>query len=400
MPFPAFPRNNEQSFAPKAAAAGFVALLGCGSIASSASSSAGDNDDATDPLDEFRVSAGDHDRVAAWERVWVEQRRAAGRDAFTALCLSAGGANGAFGAGVIAGWTKSGARPTFDVVTGVSTGALIAPFVFAGPAWDQRLSEAYRDRRLRALGAGRVGAMIRWGLAALFPSRPIGGSPLTRLVADHADAALLQAIAAEHRRGRRLLTATTNLDTQECVIWDLGAIAAASLRPDDQGRALRLFHSVLVASASVPGLFPPTPIARELHVDGAVSTPFFLPPMSWRTAPGRPAELYLVINGSLDPTYRATRRGALPVLMRALDTMGRANARARVAATEILAERQGAVMTYAAIPDDHPADPFDFRPENLCAQFAFGYAQAARGLAFRATALGLVRASEMTAEAA
>jgi predicted acylesterase/phospholipase RssA len=391
------------------AAAACVALLGCGSIEKSSTPAVAHDHATPNQLDDFRVAASDHHRVLAWERAWTGQRRAMGHKGVTALSLSGGGANGAFGAGVMVGWSESGARPIFDVVTGVSTGALIAPFVFAGPAWDQRLRAAYRDQRLRALGSGGLGAVVRSGLAALFRSSLVDAAPLARLVAEYADEALLGAIAAEHDCGRRLLVATTNLETQDCVLWDLGAIAKASLRQDDRGRARRLFQSVLVASASVPGFFPPARIgwdpatAAELHIDGGVSTPFFLAPGSidWGSESAtRPTELYVVINGSLDPAFRATRRGAIPIMLRALDTLGRANARARVAAAEILAERHGAFMTYASIPDDVPADPFDFRPAKLGALFEFGRAEAIRGLAFRSTALRMVAWREPTARAA
>jgi predicted acylesterase/phospholipase RssA len=225
----------------------------------------------------------------------------------------------------------------------------------------------------------------------LFRSSLRDAAPLARLVAEHVDESLLAAIAGQHDCGRRLLVATTNLESQECVIWDLGAIAKASLRPGERDRSRRLFQSVLVASASVPGFFPPAPIvwdddvAAELHVDGGVSTPLLLAPgsITW------PTDLYLVINGSLDPTYRPAPHGAIRIMMRALETMGRAGARARVAAAEILAERHGATMSYAAMPDG-PADAFDFRPRNLSALFELGHDEALRGRAFHSTALKLV----------
>src|SRR5262249_15780996 len=155
---------------------------------------------------------------------------------------------------------------------------------------------------------GRLGAVVRSGLAALFRSSLFDAAPLARLVAEYADEVLLGAIAAQHDCGRRLLVATTNLESQECVIWDLGAIAKASLPPDHRERSRRLFQSVLLASASVPGFLPPTPIvwgdevAAELHVDGGVSTPLFLAPgsIAWRRDfTSRPTDLYLIINGSL-----------------------------------------------------------------------------------------------------
>lgn len=349
----------------------------------------------TGPFHAFRIPANDHRRILAWDRGWTEQRRAAGLEGVIALALSGGGANGAFGAGVMVGWTKFGDRPIFDLVTGVSTGALIAPFVFAGPEWDARLQAAYHDQRLERLACGRLRALTGSALAMLFHKSLVSSAPLVRMVGEYADEALLRAIAAQHDRGRRLLVATTKLDTQECVIWDLGAIAKASLRPDDHGRSLRLFRTVLVASASVPGLFPPTLIAAEdtpagaaeAHVDGCVSTPLFMAPGFMRASHPessvRPAGFYLIVNGNLNPPPRRTTAGAISIMMRARDTMGRANRRAKVAAFEDLAEGAGAGVACAAIPDDRPADPFNFRPSNLRTLFEFGYAQAVGGQAFR-----------------
>lgn len=349
----------------------------------------------TDPFHAFRIPANDHGRILAWDRAWREQRRAAGLTGVVSLALSGGGANGAFGAGVMVGWTRSGDRPIFDVVTGVSTGALIAPFVFAGPEWDARLQAAYHDQRLEGLACGRLPALIASALAVLFRKSLVSSAPLVRMVGEYANEALLRAIAAQHDRGRRLLVATTNLDTQECVIWDLGAIAKASLGPDDHGRSLRLFCTVLVASASVPGLFPPTLItaddtpagAAEAHVDGCVSAPLFLAPGSMTSSRPescvRPAGFYLIVNGNLNPPHRRSLAGAVSTMMRALDTMGRASTRAKVAAFEVLAEGAGAGMACAAIPDDRPANPFNFRPSNLRTLFELGYAQAVRGQAFR-----------------
>jgi predicted acylesterase/phospholipase RssA len=349
----------------------------------------------TGPFHAFRIPANDHTRILAWDRAWTEQRRAAGLEGVLALALSGGGANGAFGAGVMVGWTKFGDRPVFDVVTGVSTGALIAPFVFAGPKWDGRLQAACHDQRLGGLACGRLRALIGSALAVLFRKSLVSSAPLIRMVGEYVDEALLRAIATQHDRGRRLLVATTNLDTQQCVIWDLGAIAEASLRPGDHGRSLRLFRTVLVASASVPGLFPPTLIAAddtpagaaEAHVDGCASTPLFMAPGSMTSSRPessvRPTGFYLVVNGNLNPPHRRTTAGALSVMMRALDTMSRANTRAKVTALEVFAEGAGAGVACAAIPDDRPSSAFNFRPSNLHTLFELGYAQAVRGQAFR-----------------
>jgi hypothetical protein len=267
--------------------------------------------------------------------------------------------------------------------------------VFAGPAWDARLQTACRDQRLGGFARGRLHALVGSALAVLHHKSLVSSAPLVRMVGEYADEPLLRAIAAEHDCGRRLLVATTNLDTQNCVFWDLGAIARASLDPDDRARSLRLFRTVLVASASVPGLFPPTLIAAddairgagEAYVDGCVSTPLFMAPGSMTSShphsSRRPAGFYLIVNDNLDPPRRRTKSGAVSIMMRALDTMGRANMRAKVEAFEVLAEEAGAWVACAAIPDERPANPFNFSPGNLRALFELGYAQAVRGEAFR-----------------
>ena len=336
----------------------------------------------------FRFAATDERSFLAWNADWSQQRSALGLDGVQVLGLSGGGANGAYGAGVVVGWTQTGERPKFDIVTGVSTGALIAPLVFAGPAWDARLTAAYHDRRLEGLFNGAARAAFRPSL--------FSASVLSQVVDSYVDEALLKAIAAENDAGRRLVVATTNIDTQEGVVWDLGAIAKSSLRADDQGRSLRLFREVLVASASIPGVFPPAMInwggvagaPAEMHVDGGVTTPFLVVPESmtqWRPQPSmRPTKVYLIINGKIAPTYALTRGGIVSIILRALDTNGRADARAHIQAAQTFAARSGATLAYTAIPEDDPADQFNFQSANLTRLFELGYQSALHSQAFRA----------------
>jgi predicted patatin/cPLA2 family phospholipase len=229
------------------------------------------------------------------------------------LALSGGGAGGAFGGGILAGLSLAGARPQFDVVTGVSTGALMAPFAFLGSQWDGRLTEAFTG-----------------GLAAeLLSLRTLyRGDGLDVLVDHFIDVAVLDAVAAEHRKGRRLFVATTNLDTQENIVWDLGALAAKG------GGALRLFHDVLVASASLPGLFPPKLIDveaggdrfQEMHVDGGASAPLFILPDGVALSPAvrsvlKGATVYLIMNAALQPRSRTTSLSRIAVMIRSFETM-------------------------------------------------------------------------------
>jgi predicted acylesterase/phospholipase RssA len=190
------------------------------------------------------------------------------------LALSGGGADGAFGAGALVGLSRSTLRPQFAVVTGVSTGALIAPYAFLGPEWDGQLTEVFTSGRAQHLLHSR-------GLGVLFGSSVYSGTPLRQLVDRYATDELIQAVAREALTGRLLLVATTDVSTGEPVIWDLGSIA---MNGGDGARAL--FRDVLVASASVPGLFPPVIIRvqeqqalyEEVHVGGTIAVPFFVPP--------------------------------------------------------------------------------------------------------------------------
>jgi predicted acylesterase/phospholipase RssA len=205
----------------------------------------------------------------------VAQRMREGQasEPLSILALSGGGADGAFGAGALVGLTRSGARPRFSVVTGVSAGALIAPYAFLGPEWDADLINAYTTGRAEHLLQAR-------GLGMLFGSSVYRGTPLKQLVDQYLSDAMIRAIAREAATGRLLLVATTNVDTAEPVVWDLGAIA---LNGGDKAKAL--FRDILVASASVPGMFPPVVIRLqengdpydEAHVDGTTTVPFFVP---------------------------------------------------------------------------------------------------------------------------
>jgi predicted acylesterase/phospholipase RssA len=166
-----------------------------------------------------------------------------GQGEVATLAISGGGANGAYGAGLLYGWNRAGGWPQFQLVTGVSAGAMAAPFVFAGPKWSDGLRQSYLSGRINGLLRSR-------GLMGLFTPGLYQKAPLEALVRSWVTDDLLHDIAAENAKGRRLLVATTDLDTGELVVWDMGAIAAR------QGPAARdLFVQILVASASVPGVF-------------------------------------------------------------------------------------------------------------------------------------------------
>ncbi|TGE01015.1 alpha/beta hydrolase [Methylobacterium nonmethylotrophicum] len=268
----------------------------------------------------------------------------ASREPFSYLALSGGGGDGAYGAGVLNGWSETGRRPTFTMVSGVSTGALIAPFAFLGPAYDAQLRDIYTS--------GAAASLVRSPnpLNVLIGDGLFGDERLRDLVGRYVSPEMLAAVAEEHRKGRRLLVVTTNLDSQRAVIWDMGAIAASG-----QPNAAALFRDVLTASASVPAVFPPMLIDaqagnrafQEMHVDGSVVTPVFTLPEAFLTQDGRIAasrgkpNIYVIINGRIEPSFDVVQNGTLPIAVRSLSTVGRSRARATLASTYAFARRNG-----------------------------------------------------------
>ena len=331
-----------------------------------------------------RVSGSDPRLIEILQRN-VARTRAASDKPISVLALSGGGADGAFGAGVMVGWSRSGTRPEFQVVTGVSTGALIAPFAFLGPDWDAKLEDAFT-------GPAASGLLSPRGFGAfLFGPSIYHGRPLERLVGHYVDDALLKAVARENARGRKLLVATTDLDRQETVIWNMGEIAA-------QGgpEARRLFRQVLVASASVPGVFPPKLIEvrdgdtvfQEMHADGGISAPFFSAPPSalfWTEPTGlfQRARLYVIINGRLGPNPQTTQRNTVAVIGRSFDTVQLTAVRDTLGETAAFCARNGIAFQAASLPIDAARDaPFDFSAKNRKRLFGLGQRLGASGEAW------------------
>ena len=290
------------------------------------------------------------------------------------LALSGGGANGAYGAGLLVGWSEHGDRPAFDVVTGVSTGALAAPFAFLGSDWDDELQHAYTS--------GGASNLLSWRSFAAFLNPSLFSSQtLRKLVDDNVSPELMQAVAREHAKGRRLLVATTDLDSEETVIWDMGLLATQG---DENAR--ELFKEVLVASASIPGVFPPVLIAGlqdhdqvvlEMHVDGGVNTPFLAIPedlMLW-TRPrdeGRVGALYVIVNGQTGRNDGVTPGRLSGILSRTYDSMSKASLRTHLAITTAFAQRNGLDMSLSAIPDNVQASSLKFDQETMTAMFELG----------------------------
>lgn len=249
------------------------------------------------------------------------------------LALSGGSYDGAYGAGVIGGWTASGTRPNFAFVTGVSAGSLIAPLAFLGPEYDGIMRQAFSVDAAQILGD--LG-----GILSLLGTVDLRHGMLQDLVDKFVDVRLLEGVAAEHSRGRRLLILTTNLDAQRGVIWDMGAIAAGGPQYRE------LFRDVLVASASIPGLFGPTFIDvqangrsfREMHVDGGATAQFFVLPdvafINGAIAGTKSrARIWVVMNNHILPQFEVVQAGLLSTVSRSLSTLIKNDAKSTLLAS-------------------------------------------------------------------
>jgi hypothetical protein len=274
------------------------------------------------------------------------------------LVLSSGGADGAFGAGLLNGLSESGKRPDYAVVTGVSTGALMAPFAFAGSKYDGALRDAYT--KITAADIFEVGST---------GESFVDSWPLKDLVAKMITPAVLADVAAAHNGGRRLFVVTTDLDAERSVVWNMGAIAAHG-----GDAALNLFRKVLLASSAIPGGFPPVLIDvtangknfQEMHVDGGVGGQFFVAPAALMAStsdyrlPAKP--LYIVVNSGLSPSFEVVPRTAASILTQSVGDAVIVDTRMMIDRAYVAAKRSGVDFNVATIPADFSATsrgPFD-----------------------------------------
>lgn len=299
------------------------------------------------------------------------------------LVVSGGGANGAYGAGVLVAWTKLGTRPEFTLVTGVSTGALTAPFAFLGSEYDAKLQEIYSTLNTQQIIDMR-------NVFAIFGSDSVFDStPLSRLIKKFIDDEMIEALAREYHRGRTLSIGTTNLDASRPVIWNITRIAASG-----HPSAAKLIHQVLLASASIPGAFPPvyieveTPDGRkydEMHVDGGVTSQMFLYPvtMDWSEiieildVKGAPT-IYVIRNAFAHDDYKAISPRLIPITDRTISSLIRTQGVGDFFRIWTLANRDGLDLEVTWIPDEardeigvKPAEVFD--PRYMEALFEYGY---------------------------
>ena len=312
-----------------------------------------------------------------WRARWMADRTAAGLTAGPkVLAISSGSDKGAFSAGYLAGWTAAGTRPRFDLVTGVSTGALEAPFAFLGSDYDGELKNLYtgitahniyRTRALSGLLGGPAFADTK---------------PLREMIAEHLSDALIDRVAAEHRRGRRLLVMTTNLDAARGVVWDMGAIAASS----SPGRYAQ-FRQVILASAAIPGVFPPVLIDvvagdqrfSELHVDGGTISSLFVLPSAvlWgetsTAIDRRGSAITLLYNGKLNLEYHVVKPRAFTIMGRSLSTVISAADQQNVAAYRRFAADNNIPFSFVAIGSDFTQESRKmFDPAYMGALYDYG----------------------------
>ena len=312
------------------------------------------------------------------------------------LALSGGGMYGAYSTGVLVGWTANGDRPTFDVVTGVSTGGLIATYAFLGSQYDRQLTELYTNvsrpdiYRKRVIGS------------ALFSDSAASSAPLKRLIDEQVDDSILQAVASAHNCGRRLFVATTNIDTRRLVIWDLGAIASSG-RPD----AKDLYRKVLLASASPPGFFPPVPIEvevngkkfTEMHVDGGATSGVFLRASTLHIDPAaikggeQPlagSEAYVIVAGKLYADPACIPRRALRIGESSLQSLLYSQIRGELYRIYSLCLLSGMKFNIAAVPEyfDSNGSTMSFDPDEMKRLFEEGKSAATSRRLWRDTPPG------------
>ncbi|NCF80176.1 MAG: patatin [Proteobacteria bacterium] len=300
------------------------------------------------------------------------------------LAISGGGSDGAFGAGMIDGWTASGTRPVFSFVTGISTGSLMAPFAYLGPEYDYLVKKVYTTYTTKDLVKKR-------GLIGMIEIDAVADSaPLRAVIAEHVDEEIMQAIAEEYRKGRFLLIGTTNLDAERPVVWNIGEIAASGAPG-----ALDLIHDVMLASASVPVGFPPQMFEvevdgmryDEMHVDGGVSREFFLfsfgvddKALSKRLGAEGQAAVYIIRNAKLKPKWHAVERNILQIAGRTSSSFIRTQGIGDLYREFVGAKAYGFDYNLAFIPASFDAESKElFDPEYMNALYQLGYDLASKG---------------------
>jgi predicted patatin/cPLA2 family phospholipase len=320
------------------------------------------------------------------------------------LAISGGGDDGAFGAGLLVGWDDRGDRPQFDVVTGVSTGALSAPFAFLGKEYDRQLRKVYTE-----VSADYIFHKRPPLLSAIASDALMDNTPLRSMIAAFVDDEMIRKIAEEYRKGRLLLILTTNLDQGRPVVWNIGAIAESS---DPQAR--ELIVDVLLASASIPAVFPPVMIDvtvdgqkfQEMHVDGGTIAQAFLYPPSFslkqaaaalgtsesKLKLARRRVAYVIRNGRLSRREESVQLQTIAIAKEAISTMITSSGVSDTYRMYLISKRDGVDFNLASIGDDFAipyTGPFD--KEYMNKLFDYGYAKGREGYRWQKTPPGYAR---------
>ena len=277
------------------------------------------------------------------------------------LALSGGGPNGAFGAGILNGWSNTGARPEFSIVTGISTGAIIAPFAFLGPDYDGVLRQIYTQY-------GTSDALrFRSAIGSLFRESAADATGMQTLIREYIDDQVMKTIETEHKKGRTLMIGTTNLDAGRPVFWDIGRIASSGAP-----HALSLIQDIIQASASIPGVLPPVMIEyeangkryQEMHVDGGVTRQVFLLPGAFRFQQflqelgfSGKQHLYIILNGSLEQRREVVKANIFSISARSISTLIRNQGIGDLYRLFLIAKKNEIAYYLTSIPSDFSETP-------------------------------------------
>ncbi len=295
----------------------------------------------------------------------------------TVAAFSAGGADGAYGAGVLNGWSRSGQRPKFDVVTGVSTGALMAVLAFLGPQYDGELERFYTTQTNDKIYKKK-------GISGVFGDSLYDNEPLKEQIEAFVTQDILNIIAAEHMRGRRLYVATTNIDAGDLVVWDMGEIATGT-RTD----SVQHFQKVLRASAAVPAYFPPVYIKpqrgielRQAHVDGGVKAPILVSGFMFPDNK-QPKALYMIINGNTTKLNSSTpvKASLASIAQKSIVELMRVLQDETVYRDFVVARNVGAKFRLTQIPDSIPLanEGLNFDKKRMNELYQAGLADGVKG---------------------
>jgi len=331
---------------------------------------------------------------------------ALGIKTYPALAVSAGGPKGAYGAGFLKGWSKEGSRPLFKIITGVSSGAIIAICAFLGKDYDDQLEKFFTTMSTKDIMKQNNLFSILFGSSFASPA------PLVKKVSDIVDEKLIARVAEEHRRGRRLFIGTVNLDAQEFVVWDMGALACKS-GPD----SLQMFRKIILASSAMPMMFPPIyfevssatgELYDEMHVDGGSMRQIFYIDRLTKNMEGaakvfgidpskyRP-QIYVLCTGYMSPIRQQVKNNLVVIGLRSLETLQAAAFSGDIYRLYTFAQRRGLDFNLAYIPADfkshqNPKDFFD--KKEMQRLFKRGYDDAINGYKWHKTPPGYAAEDE------